>query len=148
MAFAVTSPAFASGKPIPRVHTCEGSDRLPRLDLQGIPGGTKALAFLLEDPDAPGGLWTHWTLWDVPVAASLPEGYRPAAPAREGTTSAGTTGYHGPCPPSGTHRYFFRVWALSRPLGLAAGAGVAEFRKAVASAELGSAELMGTFQRS
>jgi Raf kinase inhibitor-like YbhB/YbcL family protein len=144
------SPAFMHGRPIPRRHTCQGEDLSPALEVAGLPAGTKALALIVDDPDAPRGTWTHWTVWDLPATCtSIPEGFDPGSVgAREGTTSAGNVGYHGPCPPSGTHRYVVRVYALARTLRLAPGAPVQSFRDAVQGAALAYGELVGTYAKS
>lgn len=142
----VTSPAFHEGQPIPREHSCHGEDASPELRIGGVPPGAVALALVMDDPDAPGGTWTHWTAWDVPPSTTvLPRG-KPA-PGVEGTTSAGEVGYHGPCPPSGTHRYFFRVFALDGRLGLPRGAPVGDVWGALGSRTLAWGELMGTFAK-
>lgn len=132
---------------MPRRFTCQGDERSPPLEVAGVPAGAKALAIIIDDPDAPRGTWTHWTAWDLPPGTtSIAEGFDVAAAGgREGTTSAGTTGYHGPCPPSGTHRYVFKVYALREKLGLAEGASVRAFRTAVQLAAIAYGELMGTY---
>jgi Raf kinase inhibitor-like YbhB/YbcL family protein len=144
---AVTSSAFAEGKPIPARFAHDGPS--PPLSWTGAPMGTKAWALVVDDPDAPRGTWTHWTAWDLPASVwKLPEGADVASLGGvEGTTSAGTTGYHGPAPPSGTHRYLFRLYALSQPLGLPAGSDVARVRAAMAGKVLAEASLMGTFAK-
>ena len=140
----LASPAFRPGGPIPARHTCKGADLRPELVLEDVPPGAH-LAFLMEDPDAPRGTWLHWTAWDLPPGtARLPEG---AALGTEGTTSARSVGWHGPCPPSGTHRYFFRAYALDRPLGLPRGATREQFEEALRGRVVAQAELMGTFAR-
>ena len=149
MSLTVTSSAFAQGQPIPKQYTCSGSDLSPPLAIAGLPNGTKGLALILDDPDAPGGTWTHWTLWDLPpTRTNLVTGANiTSLGGVEGTTSAKSVGYHGPCPPSGTHRYFVHVWALKETLGLPRGASVAELRKALDAKALAQGQLMGTFSR-
>lgn len=140
------SPAFAEGQPIPRRHSCHGEDASPELRIAGVPPGAVALALVMDDPDAPRGTWTHWTAWDLPPTATrLREGE--PAPGVEGLTSAGEVGYHGPCPPSGTHRYVFRVFALDAKLGLPRGAGVEDVWAALERRVVAWGELMGTFTR-
>ena len=142
----VTSPSFSNGQLIPRKHSCHGEDSSPELRIAGVPSGTVALALVMDDPDAPRGTWTHWTAWDLPPGATtLPEG-KPA-PGVEGITSADEVGYHGPCPPSGTHRYFFRVFALDDKLGLPRGAPVEEVWAALGKRTLAWGELLGTFAK-
>ena len=146
----VGSPAFRHGQAIPRKFTCQGDDRSPALEIAGLPPATKALALILDDPDAPRGTWTHWTVWDVPpTCTSWAEGFDPTTVGgREGTTSAGAQGYHGPCPPNGTHRYIIRVYALANPLRLTEGASVQAVRESVQAGALAYGELMGTYVKS
>jgi Raf kinase inhibitor-like YbhB/YbcL family protein len=109
----VTSPAFAAGQSIPREYTCRGSGRSPEVSWRGVPDGAAALALVASDPDAPGGTFIHWLLYGLPpVDGRLAEG-RPPAGAREADNSGGKRGWYPPCPPSGTHRYVFAVYAMS-----------------------------------
>jgi Raf kinase inhibitor-like YbhB/YbcL family protein len=145
----IASPAFEPNGPIPAAFTCKGADRSPPLAWREVPPGAKTLALILDDPDAPGGTWTHWTFWDLPATgAGLGEG-EPATRrgATEGTTSARSTGYHGPCPPSGTHRYVFTLYAVGGTLGLPAKATVQELRRALQGRVLAQADLLGTFAK-
>lgn len=146
--FALTSPAFDGGEEIPGRHTCEGEDVSPALEWSGVPDGTRSLALVVDDPDAPAGTFTHWTAWGIdPAAGGLGEG---EAPAVEGRNDFGTAGYRGPCPPPGhgPHRYFFRLHALGAPLDLRAGASVQEVERALESGGvLAVAELVGTYER-
>lgn len=143
----LSSSAFPHGSPIPREYSCRGENVSPPLAFGGVPGGAAALALILDDPDAPRGTFTHWAFWDLPPArAALPRGADlEALGAREGRNDAGTTGYVGPCPPSGTHRYVFTGYALREPLGLAAGSPVADLRAALEGRVLARGELVGTF---
>lgn len=149
MALKLASEAYVEGAPIPAKHTCEGADTSPPLAWTGVPRNARALALILDDPDAPGGTWTHWTFWNLPSSmAGLPEG----ADIQElggtlGTTSNGHTGYHGPCPPSGTHRYVAKLYALSQPLTLPAGSKVERLRAAMTGRILAETRLLGTFTR-
>ena len=153
MAFDLTSSAFTTGATIPQKHTCDGGDASPPLAWTDPPSGTKALALVCEDPDAPAGTWVHWVLYDLPATArSLPEGVAaaPSGPdgSRQGRNDFKKIGYGGPCPPSGPpHRYFFRLYALDAPTGLEPGATRAELAKAVAPHTRGTAELMGRYGR-
>jgi Raf kinase inhibitor-like YbhB/YbcL family protein len=141
----LSSSAFSAGGKIPPQFTCEGANVNPQLELQGIPPGTKSLALVMEDPDAPSGLFTHWLLWNIsPATAQIAEKSAPSG-AVQGTNDFGKPGYGGPCPPSGTHRYIFRVMALDRTLDLKADAKRAEFDKAIAGHVLATGELMGRF---
>lgn len=149
----LTSPAFAHGDVIPQEHTCDGADLSPELAWSGMPAGTASLALVCDDPDAPGGTWVHWVLYDIPAdAAGLPEGLpgdaELAAGGVQGENDFGRLGYGGPCPPAGApHRYFFRLYALDTKLGLAAGASKQEVVDAMEGHVLAQGELMGTYQR-
>jgi Raf kinase inhibitor-like YbhB/YbcL family protein len=145
--FTLSSSAFEPGAAIPRRHTCDGEDLSPALAWSGVPEGTRSLALVVDDPDAPGRTFLHWLAWGLePEAGSLVEGE--AAPV-EGTNDFGSTGYRGPCPPSGhgPHRYFFRLHALGAPVDVRTGAGRDELERAIRDPQLGTAELMGTYER-
>jgi Raf kinase inhibitor-like YbhB/YbcL family protein len=147
---ALGSPAFRDGEPIPAEVSCQGDDVSPPLRVGGTPPGTRALALVCDDPDAPGGTFTHWLAWNLPPETTeLPRG---ADVRRLGATTAengfGRPGYGGPCPPRGqTHRYFFRVFALDRPLDLPATASADDVWRAVAAHVLAWGEIMGTFRK-
>lgn len=149
VALDLSSPAFADGQPIPPRFTCSGADVSPPFAWSGVPRAARALAFVLDDPDAPGGTWTHWTFWNLPASAKgLDEGADVThAGGVQGKTSNGHVGYHGPCPPSGTHRYIATLYALSQPLSLQHGASVQQLRSAMTGRVLAQAKLMGTFAR-
>ncbi len=121
----------------------------PPLALANIPKDAKALAIIMDDPDAPRRTFTHWTAWNIPTAATdLPEDASISdLGGIEGLNDGGSTGYYGPCPPSGTHRYFFKVYALDAPLSLREGASVADVHKEVDAHVLTWGELMGTYAR-
>jgi Raf kinase inhibitor-like YbhB/YbcL family protein len=146
-ALALTSPAFAQGQAIPSRYTDDGENTSPPLVVAGAPHGTVSLALIVEDPDAPVGTWVHWVVWDLPAgthdiaAGKLPEG------ALEGRNSWGRNVYGGPAPPSGTHRYFFRLFALDVAPDLPPRAGAAALRRAMSGHVLATAELMGTYHR-
>jgi Raf kinase inhibitor-like YbhB/YbcL family protein len=110
---AVTAPAFGEGQPIPRQYTCHGSAGSPALTWRGVPVGARSLALVVSDPDAPGGTFVHWLLYDLPPRDGRLEPGHPPAGAREAANSGGKNGWYPPCPPGGTHRYLFTVYALS-----------------------------------
>ncbi|MFH0862406.1 MAG: YbhB/YbcL family Raf kinase inhibitor-like protein [Candidatus Altiarchaeota archaeon] len=146
-AMKLTSAAFEDGGTIPKKYTCDGADVNPPLRLEGQPPGTASVALIVDDPDAPAGDWVHWVLWDIdPRNPSIGEG----SPmwGTEGRTSFGTTGYGGPCPPSGVHRYVFKAYALDRKLGLPKTAGKAELLKAMEGRILAKTQLIGKYGRS
>lgn len=146
--FALTSTAFDPGGPIPRRHTCDGADVSPALAWGGVPAGSGALVLVVDDPDARD--WVHWLVLDLPGSdGSLAEGVgaRAETPA-QGRNDFGRRGWGGPCPPSGTHRYVFTLYALATPLGLAGEPDGAKVRKALDRATvLGRAVLEGTYRR-
>ncbi len=143
----ITSPDFQNGNPIPAIYTCVGKNINPELRFSDLPPGTQSLALIMDDPDAPSGTFLHWTLWDIPPETSrIGENSRPAT-AVEGKTGRGKPGYVGPCPPSGTHRYFFRLYALNTLLSLAPGSDRATLEAAMQGHILGEAELIGTFSK-
>jgi Raf kinase inhibitor-like YbhB/YbcL family protein len=145
--FALTSSAFQDDAPIPRRHTCEGEDLSPPLAWTAPPEGTVSLALVVDDPDAPGGTFTHWLAWGLPGGqGGLAEG---EAPRVEGENDFGTSGYRGPCPPRGhgPHRYSFRLYAVESEITLAPGAGRAELERAIGTGALAVAELVGTYER-
>jgi Raf kinase inhibitor-like YbhB/YbcL family protein len=146
--FALRSPAFEDGAPIPRRHTCEGQDVSPALEWTAPPAEAHSLALVVEDPDAPGGTFTHWLAWGIePRARGLVEGQRPPL---EGRNDFRQRGWRGPCPPRGhgRHRYVFRLVALDVALEeLARGATARDVDEAVSGHILAAAELLGTFER-
>jgi Raf kinase inhibitor-like YbhB/YbcL family protein len=145
--FALQSSAFEPGRSIPRRHSCEGEDLSPPLSWSGAPEGTRSLALVVDDPDAPAGTFTHWLGWALnPAAQGLDEGE--AAPV-EGRNDFGTSGYRGPCPPPGhgPHRYSFRLHALDSDLDLRPGAGKRELERGLEGHTLAVAELVGTYER-
>jgi Raf kinase inhibitor-like YbhB/YbcL family protein len=145
--FELTSDAFGNAQPIPPRHSCEGEDVSPALSWTEPPDGTQSLALVVNDPDAPGGTFTHWLAWDIdPAQAALAEG---EAPPAEGRNDFGRTGYGGPCPPPGhgPHRYSFRLHALDGKVGLPAGAAKRDVERTLERHVLEVAELVGTYER-
>jgi Raf kinase inhibitor-like YbhB/YbcL family protein len=150
----LTSTAFANGGDIPARCTCEGSDAAPALSWSGVPDRTKSLALIVDDPDAPDPAapkmtWVHWVLYDIaPNAGGLPEGGKPLPEgAREGLNDWKRTGYGGPCPPVGRHRYFFKLYALDTLLHDLRTPKKADLEKAMQGHVLAQAELVGTYQK-
>ena len=149
MSLTITSTAFAPEGAIPTLYTCDGKDRSPPLAWSGVPAGTRSLALIVDDPDARG--WVHWIAWNIPFTASrLPEnvaqGMTLPDGTRQGLNDFGKIGYGGPCPPSGIHRYSFRILALDTLLDLAPGAERYELVKAIGSHVLEEARLTGSFR--
>ncbi len=141
----ITSPAFAAGAMIPVKYSCKGESVNPPLAISNVPTGTASLALIVDDPDAPSGTWTHWTVWNIaPTTVTIGENSVPMG-AVQGTTSAKNNFYQGPCPPSGTHRYFFKLYALDTMLDLPATADIAALNVGISDHILASAELMGKF---
>jgi Raf kinase inhibitor-like YbhB/YbcL family protein len=149
--FEISSPAFTNGGAIPSKFSCTGENISPALTWTEPPAGTQSFVLIMDDPDAPTETWVHWVIFDMPVSTrNLTEGM-PTNPqlsdgSLQGYTSAGSTGYNGPCPPSGTHRYFFKLYALDTVLSLPdIATGKAEAVAAMEGHILAKAELMGTF---
>jgi Raf kinase inhibitor-like YbhB/YbcL family protein len=152
MTLSLSSTAFAAGQPIPAPYSCKGGDVSPPLAWNNSPAGTKSFALIVDDPDAPMGTWVHWVLFNVPAATnSLPEaipaGTQLADGSAQGRNSSGNSGYNGPCPPSGTHRYFFKLYALDATLTLPSGADKGRLLEAMQGHILAQGELMGTFTK-
>jgi len=138
----VTSPAFSEGEKIPAKYTCDGENVNPELDIEGIPDGTKSLAIIVDDPDAPRGDWVHWVVFNILPTAKIEED---STPGTEGMNDFKKTSYGGPCPPSGSHRYFFRVYALDAKLNLDF-TTKADLEMAMKGHILAKGELMGKFR--
>jgi len=152
MAITVTSTAFAEGELIPRRHTCDGQDVSPPLVWSGIPEGTQSIVLICDDPDAPMGTWVHWVLFNLPAETAelsddIPETATLESGAVHGKNDFGRLGYGGPCPPGGTHRYFFKVYALDQKLSLESGATKAQLCQAMEGHVLAEGQLMGKYSR-
>jgi hypothetical protein len=152
MALTITSSAFEEGAMIPKQYTCDGADMSPPLSWSGVPEGTKSLALIADDPDAPMGTWVHWVLYNLPPdSTGLPENVPPeetlANGARQGLNDFKKFGYGGPCPPGGTHRYFFKLYALDTMLDLSGRVTKQELLKAMEGHILAKGQLMGKYQR-
>lgn len=149
----VRSSAFAEGDKIPSDFTCDGADRSPPIEWANVPANAQSLAVIVDDPDAPAGDWVHWLLYDLPPALMrLPEGIpkegKLSGGGFQGRTDFGSLGYGGPCPPRGTHRYFFKVYALDAMLHLKPGVTKKELLQAMQGHILAEGQLMGTYARS
>jgi Raf kinase inhibitor-like YbhB/YbcL family protein len=151
--FILTSEVFLEGEPIPSKFACNGDDISPPLAWSGAPENTNAFVLIMDDPDAPVGIWVHWVLFNIPgnatvldvglpADAELPDG------SQQGTNSWGRGGYGGPCPPSGVHRYFFKLYALDAPLALDESATKEDVLAAMEGHTLMETELMGTYSAS
>jgi Raf kinase inhibitor-like YbhB/YbcL family protein len=143
----ISSPAFGHNGYIPEKHTCDGQDVNPPLLIEGVPPGTKSLALIVDDPDAPVGTWVHWVVWDIrPETKEIREGAVPQG-AGQGVNDFRKHDYGGPCPPSGVHRYFFKLYALDTVLGLGERAKKADLEKAMKGHVIGQAEIIGRYRR-
>ena len=143
----LTSPAFTHNQNVPREFTCDGSDINPPLQISDVPAGAKSLALIVDDPDAPRGDFVHWTLWNIaPDTKEIPENSVPAN-AIQGATDFGRHGYGGPCPPSGTHRYQFKLYALDAMLDLPATAKKQDIERAMQGHIIEQTILVGLYQR-
>lgn len=149
----LTSAAFVLGAMIPAAYTCDGRDISPPLKWSSPPSGTTSFALISDDPDAPVGTWVHWVIWNIPADARGLEENRPKSEtlpngARQGTSDFRRIGYGGPCPPSGTHRYFFKLYALDTTLDLPSRTTKTDLEAAMEGHVLAQAELMGKYRRS
>jgi Raf kinase inhibitor-like YbhB/YbcL family protein len=145
VALRLTSPAFDNGERIPVRYTCKGDNVSPPLEFSGIPTDAQSLALILHDPDAPSGDYLHWAIWNIhPGITNIPEGAVPIG-AVEGKNDFGDTGYGGPCPPSGTHRYEFDAYALDANLKLPAGSERSKVMQAIEDHTIAETKLVGSF---
>jgi Raf kinase inhibitor-like YbhB/YbcL family protein len=140
----LSSPSFKNGDYIPTMYTCEGQGINPPLEIKGIPQGTRTLALIVDDPDAPSGTFDHWLIWNIAPAKTIREN---SAPGTEGQNGKGAKGYAGPCPPVGTglHHYHFKLYALDTKLDLAFGARKTELENAMKGHVLGQGEIVGLY---
>jgi len=153
MEIKLTSTAFKQGQPIPRPYTCDGVNISPPLEWGGLPQSAKTLAIICDDPDAPAGTWVHWVLYNLPankigMIENTPATEKLAGGGMQGTNDFKKIGYGGPCPPTGTHRYFLRIYALDSELPLQPGATKAELLKAMEGHIVAQGQLMGRYSRS
>jgi len=143
----ITSPAFKNNGPIPLKYTCDGENINPALEINDVPQNAESLALIMEDPDATIGTWVHWTIFNIlPEIVLIAENSVPEK-ATQGLTGFGKPGYGGPCPPTGTHRYFFKLYALDSVLNLGLSAKKEDIEKAMKNHILQTAELIGLYKR-
>ena len=152
MAITITSSAFSEEGMIPRQYTCDGEDISPPLKWAGIPEGTKSLALICDDPDAPVGTWVHWVIFNIPpeaegLPANIASKETIEGGAKHGINDFRKFGYGGPCPPGGTHRYFFKLYALDTEIALDPGITKAQLLKAMEGHILAEGQLMGRYKR-
>lgn len=138
------SPEFGNSEFIPRKFTCEGEDISPALIIEQMPASAKSLALIVDDPDAPMGMWVHWVVYNIPIISRIDQG---SIPGEQGINDFGRKDYGGPCPPSGTHRYFFKIYALDKELNLKAGLSKKELEKEMQGHILEKAELVGLYKK-
>lgn len=152
MEIKLTSPAFEEGGMIPEKHTCDGMDISPALAWTSGPEGTKTFALICDDPDAPMGTWVHWVLFNLPasvneLAEAIPPERELESGAKQGMSDFHKIGYGGPCPPGGTHRYFFKIYALDAEVDLETGATKSDLLEAMEGHILAEGQLMGKYSR-
>ena len=140
----ISSPEFENNKFIPKKFTCQGEDINPPLIIEDIPKEAKSLALIVDDPDAPMGTWIHWVVFDISIVKRIEEN---SIPGRQGSNDFGRENYGGPCPPSGTHRYFFKIYALDKKLNLNEGISLSGLENAMHGHILDKAELIGLYKK-
>src|SRR3989338_9058695 len=142
----ITSSVFEHNQGIPEKYTCQGQDINPPLKIEGIPDGTKSLTLIVDDPDAPFKTWVHWVVFDIPAApvVEIPED---SIAGKQGSNDFGRNDYGGPCPPSGTHRYFHKAYALDKILNVPEGISKKDLEKAIQTHILAKAELIGLYKK-
>jgi Raf kinase inhibitor-like YbhB/YbcL family protein len=152
LAMELKSSTFEAGEMIPKKYTCDGQDVSPPLSWSAVPNGANSLALIADDPDAPMGTWVHWVVWNIPANALGLEEDQPKRDSlltgmKQGMSDFRRVGYGGPCPPSGTHRYFFKLYALDTMLNLPSSTTKKELEKAMQGHLIQQAELMGKYRR-
>jgi Raf kinase inhibitor-like YbhB/YbcL family protein len=152
MSIVIESAAFAQNQVIPAKYTCDGPDVSPPLAWKNIPDKARSLVLICDDPDAPAGIWVHWVCYDIPASVTALQEVIPKSDSlpmggKQGKTDFGNIGYGGPCPPSGTHRYFFKMYALDRTLGLPAGKTKKDIERAMKGHVLAQGQLIGMYSK-
>lgn len=143
----ISSPAFENNSQIPEKYTCEGENINPPLEIRDLPEGTQSLVLIVDDPDAPGGTFLHWLVFNIdPKITSIEENSIPLG-GIQGRNDFGKEKYGGPCPPFGEHRYYFKIYALSKKLNLKSGASLKEVEKEMEGSVLDESQLIGLYQR-
>lgn len=140
----LTSPEFKNNEYMPARFTCDGDEINPGLKIENIPDNTKSLALIIDDPDAPLGTFVHWVVFDIPVSTTIGEN---SIPGKQGENTTGANSYASPCPPRGTHRYFFKLYALDTMLNLEEGITKQELESAMKEHILAQSELIGLYKR-
>lgn len=144
----IISSAFGDNQTIPVKYTCDGDGVNPPLEFKDVPPGAQTLALIMDDPDAPMGIWVHWVLWNIPPQTNTVfEDSQKFGTVVQGKTSSGQNNYGGPCPPSGTHRYFFKLYALDSKLAIPSYSGSLDLEKAMQGHILAQAQLIGLYSR-
>ncbi len=141
----ISSPAFKHNRTIPLKFTCEGEDRNPELTISDVPADAKSLALIVDDPDAPGNTWVHWVVFNIPT--TIQEIAQNNVPGKQGLNDFGRLNYGGPCPPSGEHRYFFKLYALDTTLNFPEGITKKKLEEAMKGHILSQAELVGLYRK-
>ena len=152
MSIKVKSTAFKDGELIPSKYTCDGVNVSPPLSWSSLPANAKTVAMIVDDPDAPGKTWVHWVIYDLPtsmnsLAENVPKEEKLVAGGKQGTNDFRKIGYGGPCPPSGTHRYYFKIYALDAATSLAPAATSDQLSKAMEGHVVAQGQLMGRYKR-
>lgn len=140
----ISSSAFGQQQMIPARYACDGADINPSLEIEDIPEAAACLAIIVDDPDAPRSTWVHWVCWNIPVTHHIKED---SSPGIQGRNDFGTNRYNGPCPPSGTHHYHFKLYALDQQLDLSPGSTKSELESAMSGHILGFGELIGQYKK-
>ncbi len=140
----ISSPEFKHNEYIPKKFTCQGEDVNPALKIEEVPAEAQSLALIVDDPDAPMDTWVHWVVFDIPVSGRIEEN---SVPGKQGNNDFGRKDYGGPCPPSGTHRYFFKLYALDTMLGLQQNVTKKELEEAMEGHILDKSELIGLYEK-
>lgn len=141
----ISSPAFENEGDIPSKYTCEGQNVNPEITIKDVPDNTQSLALIMDDPDAPTGTFDHWIMWNIPANTKTID--MNSHPGTQGKNGRGENKYTGPCPPTGKHRYYFKVYALDKKLSLAEGSTKAELENAMQGHILASGQLMGKYEK-